>query len=86
MREVKMLEKKEWVQEPYKPLKILGLDFWFWMSILYFIVWLVYWLPLVIRQPLPGWTRFSILLLSLGCWMTFSAGTAIVQFRKGGDQ
>jgi hypothetical protein len=86
MREVKMLEKKEWIQEPYKPHKILGLDFWFWMSIIYFIFWLVYWLPLIIRQPLPGWTRFSILLLSLGCWMTFTVGTTIVQFRKGGDQ
>jgi hypothetical protein len=86
MREVKILEKKEWVQEPYKARKILGLDFWFWMSVVYFVVWLVYWLPHVISQPLPGWTRFSILLLSLGCWMTYTVGTIIVQFRKGGDQ
>jgi hypothetical protein len=86
MEELKMLEKKEWVQEPYKPRKILGLDFWFWMSIIYFVVWVVYWLPIVVRLPIPGWTRFSILLLSLGCWATFTTATVIVQFRKGGDQ
>lgn len=85
MRQPKMLEKKEWIQEPHQKRLFLGIDFWFWMAILYLVVWLIYWLPLVLRQPLPGWTKFSILLLSLGCGLTFFVGTAIVQFRKGGD-
>jgi len=85
MRQPKMLEKKEWIQEPHQKRLFLGIDFWFWMAILYLVVWLIYWLPLVLRQPIPGWTKFSILLLSLGCGLTFFVGTAIVQFRKGGD-
>ncbi len=85
MKQLKMLEKKEWVQQPHKKRFILGIDFWFWLALIYLAVWLFYWLPLILRQNLPGGTKFSILLLSLGCWLTYFVGTAIVQFRKGGD-
>ncbi len=80
----KVLEPKEWKQEPYKGVKFLGIDLWFWISILFCILWFIFIARPIFNQELfPTWTKITLLGVSFGAGIPLIVGSYQVQFRKG---
>jgi hypothetical protein len=80
----KMLARKDWQQEPYKGLKIAGIDILFWISIIYFIVWGVFIATAIIGEEiLPPWTKITLLMITFGAGVPLLVASCIVQFAKG---
>ena len=80
----KMLEKKEWQQAPYESLKIAGIDIWFWISIIYFVIWAIFIASTIIKQAAwPSWTKITLLFISFGAGVPLLVASWIVHFKKG---
>jgi hypothetical protein len=80
----KMLERKEWQQEPYKGLKVAGIDIWFWISIIYYILWGIFIAASIIRQDvLPQGTKLTLLMITFGAGVPLLVAACIVHFAKG---
>ena len=80
----KMLARKDWQQEPYKGLKVAGIDIWFWISIIYYSVWGVFIATAIIGQDvLPQGTKMTLLMITFGAGVPLLVAACIVQFGKG---
>ena len=79
----KVFEKEDWQQEPYKELKLVGIDIWFILALLYIIIWLAFIaLPILSQQLFPVWTKISMLIVSFGAGVPLIVAAYLVQFRK----